>query len=80
MGLKADAVNYRECASADRALAEKTKLAKVRDRALRSAERWDELAEATERAIIATALREATQDERRELMASGAAAFTAGHR
>ena len=50
MGLMADAKFYRDCACVDRAVAETATLANVRDRALRSAERLEEMAVRTERA------------------------------
>lgn len=58
MALHVDLENYRRWARADRKVAESTGLANVRERALRSAERWDELATRADRAIASAAKRE----------------------
>ena len=57
MGLMTDAKLFRERASAEREAAETATLANVRDRSLRSAERWDELALKAERAEAGAASR-----------------------
>jgi len=44
-----DAAMYRERAQAERTIAADTQLVMVRDRALRSAERWDQLASQVDR-------------------------------
>jgi hypothetical protein len=44
-----DAAMYRQRAEAERTIAAETPLAMVRDRALRSAERWDQLASQVDR-------------------------------
>lgn len=52
---------YRERAQAERDLAADTPLPQVKDRALRSAERWDELAARAERAQLGAAERQGRQ-------------------
>jgi hypothetical protein len=58
-----DAQMYRERAESERAIAGSTTLPNVRDRALHSATRWDELADQTERAKAAAVARQSKQSD-----------------
>jgi len=53
-----DAILYRERAEAERGIADETILPNVRNRALQSAKRWDELADQIERAKARAAARQ----------------------
>jgi len=53
-----DAIMYRERAEAERGIADETILPNVRNRALQSAKRWDELADQIERAKARAAARQ----------------------
>lgn len=53
-----DAIMYRERAEAERGIADETVLPNVRNRALLSAKRWDELAGQAERAKASAAARQ----------------------
>lgn len=57
MSMANDATFYRDQAAKERHIADTTDLIMVRVRALHAAEKWDELAARTERAIASAAVR-----------------------